>query len=99
MKIKIKLICAVWVIYIQSVAFVLSERYHRIKENDIGFSFSLVNLESVQSQLECFRHCNSDDNCRGVSLVQETNGLNCFMMKKGSGNQDLAGVQVYFKGN
>ena len=74
MKNKKKLICAFWVICIPSVVLVetlvQSESYKQI--NTADFSFSLVNLALVQNELRCFRHCNSDDNCRGVGLVEET---------------------------
>ena len=60
-----------FLIYVPCRDFVQSDEYKWVKENDINFSFSLVNLGSVQSELQYFRHCNSDDNCRGVGLVQE----------------------------
>ena len=110
MKNKRKAICALWMICISSIVLaktlVRSEKYQQLKGQDVDLSFSLVNQGSVQSKLECFRHCNSDDDCRGVGLVQETGekkALNCFMVKKKSAgqvaNQDLAGVRVYVKGN
>ena len=109
MKYKTKVICAFWVICIPSLilgeTLVRSQSYKQINENAADFSFSLVNLGSVQSELQCFRHCNSDGNCCGVGIRQSTleKALNCLVMKKESAsqvtNQDLADVQVYVKGN
>ena len=80
-----------------------SETYKQIKKNAGDSSFSLVNLGSVQNELQCFRHC-SDDNCGGVGLVEETGekkGLNCFMVKNESASQVASqeDVRVYIKGN
>ena len=106
MKNNTKVICALWVICNPSLisALVRSESYKWTKENDINFSFSLVNLgRVVGSKFQCFRHCNSDANCRGVCLVLEKKELTCFMMKNESAGQaanlNLADVQVNVKGN
>ena len=108
MKKKTKLICAFRVICIPSIVFaqtlVRSEKYRQLNGDVVGFNFSSVNLGPVQSQLQCFQYCNSDDNCRGVGLVEETGekkGLNCFMMKNESASQVASqeDVQIYIKGN
>ena len=82
-----------------------SEKYQQIHRSDPGFSFSRINLGLVRSKMQCTHHCNSDDDCAGVGLMEERQKdgkrLSCFMMKKEPdgdiADQNVRGAKHYQK--